>query len=348
MGFRVRKSFKVAPGVRMTVSPSGISTRVGVRGAGVSMSTSGRTTSSIGIPGSGIYFVSSSGSSRGSSGARNQRARAQVALDLTSHDYGSTPTKPSFASRWELKFWDALQSGADPVATAMKLEVDFPKAYDSLAYIELVARTPVQLDTERVGELLEYLVTSGYTADPYRDLGAHFVRASLGCDALNIPIGGALCAFVPQSRDALVWMALINRASRHADWRALLGSLPESPISTALLAWALVEEGRFAEVLRLTDTVTNDDDLSAFMLTQRAASLLALNEHGAAIETLRAALRYRSRADGVLMAARFVRAQAYVAQGKLSMARKDIDSIRAVEWDYPGIADLARLAASSN
>lgn len=41
MGFRFRKSFKVAPGIRLNVSKSGLSTSVGPRGAKVNFSSRG-------------------------------------------------------------------------------------------------------------------------------------------------------------------------------------------------------------------------------------------------------------------------------------------------------------------
>lgn len=57
MGFRIRKSFKIAPGIRMTVTPKSISLSGGVPGARISANTSGRVTRTVGIPGSGIGHV---------------------------------------------------------------------------------------------------------------------------------------------------------------------------------------------------------------------------------------------------------------------------------------------------
>ena len=54
MGFRVRKSFKLAPGVRMTVTPRGIGVSAGPRGAKLSVHSSGRLTQTLSLPGSGI------------------------------------------------------------------------------------------------------------------------------------------------------------------------------------------------------------------------------------------------------------------------------------------------------
>lgn len=55
MGFRFRKSFKIAPGIRTTISKSGISTRIGGKGFSVSKGKRG-TRMNVGIPGTGISY----------------------------------------------------------------------------------------------------------------------------------------------------------------------------------------------------------------------------------------------------------------------------------------------------
>lgn len=53
MAFRIRKSFKIAPGIRLNVSKSGLSTSIGGKGATVNLSKRGaKVTNSI--PGTGI------------------------------------------------------------------------------------------------------------------------------------------------------------------------------------------------------------------------------------------------------------------------------------------------------
>ena len=55
MGLRYRKQIKVAPGLKLNVSKSGISTSVGKRGATMNFSSRG-TKATVGIPGSGISY----------------------------------------------------------------------------------------------------------------------------------------------------------------------------------------------------------------------------------------------------------------------------------------------------
>ena len=69
MGFRFRKSFKIAPGVKLNLGKKSAGISVGGKGFRKSFSTSGRSTTSIGVPGTGLSYVSTSGS--GSSKTKN-------------------------------------------------------------------------------------------------------------------------------------------------------------------------------------------------------------------------------------------------------------------------------------
>jgi hypothetical protein len=55
MGFRFRRSVKILPGVRLTLSRSGVSTSVGGRGAWLTFGRRG-TRATVGLPGSGISY----------------------------------------------------------------------------------------------------------------------------------------------------------------------------------------------------------------------------------------------------------------------------------------------------
>lgn len=69
MGLRIRQSFKLAPGVRITVSKSGVSYSAGVRGARITKTARGNVTSTVGIPGSGISYTTNLSNPRSQTGA---------------------------------------------------------------------------------------------------------------------------------------------------------------------------------------------------------------------------------------------------------------------------------------
>ena len=57
MGFRFRKSIKLAPGVRVNLGKKSASVSVGGKGAHYTVSSTGRRTSSVGIPGTGLSYA---------------------------------------------------------------------------------------------------------------------------------------------------------------------------------------------------------------------------------------------------------------------------------------------------
>jgi hypothetical protein len=61
MGLRVRKSITICKGVRVNLGKTGASVSFGTKGLRQTIHTSGRRTTSIGIPGTGISYVTSSG-----------------------------------------------------------------------------------------------------------------------------------------------------------------------------------------------------------------------------------------------------------------------------------------------
>lgn len=60
MPVRFRKSKTIAPGVRLTVSKKSVSASVGGKGVRQSVSTSGRKTTTVGVPGTGVRNESTS------------------------------------------------------------------------------------------------------------------------------------------------------------------------------------------------------------------------------------------------------------------------------------------------
>lgn len=61
MGFRFRKSFKVAPGVKLNFNKKSTGVTFGGKGLHYTINSSGKRTASAGIPGTGLYYTESSG-----------------------------------------------------------------------------------------------------------------------------------------------------------------------------------------------------------------------------------------------------------------------------------------------
>lgn len=84
MGLRMRKSIQICKGVRVNFGTTGASLSFGTKGLRHTIHTSGRRTSSIGIPGTGISYVKTHGSAKKKNTGyqpRNQQSQYGTAAD---------------------------------------------------------------------------------------------------------------------------------------------------------------------------------------------------------------------------------------------------------------------------
>src|SRR5690242_18042261 len=98
-GFRMRKSIKLAPGVRLNVSKTGVGVSAGAGGVRYTVHSSGRRTTTVrsGVP--GVYYQSSRGGGRGRTTSRPTYAPPPT----------PRPVKPGlFAPRGEKELFKAL------------------------------------------------------------------------------------------------------------------------------------------------------------------------------------------------------------------------------------------------
>ena len=77
MGFRFRKSIKMGP-LRFTLSKSGVSSSVGVKGYRVTKTANGRVRRTASIPGTGINYVTESGGKRAAKARRQKKPRGRI------------------------------------------------------------------------------------------------------------------------------------------------------------------------------------------------------------------------------------------------------------------------------
>lgn len=77
MGLRFRKRIKLAPGIHVNLSRNGISTSIGPRGLTTNIKPGRKSTTTIGIPGSGLSYTTS-----GSSAAPTVSLRRIILLAL--------------------------------------------------------------------------------------------------------------------------------------------------------------------------------------------------------------------------------------------------------------------------
>lgn len=330
MGFRARKSFQIAPGIRMTVTPRGLGVSAGVKGARISANTSGRVTRTVGIPGTGISSVSTVSSGK--------RVASRVPIAAPSQ---AQPTKPGlFAPRWEKDLHKVLL-GADFGAVESIARTD-ARGRLTCIFADAIIHSYVAGDVERARSLTEVLWREGYqpSNDPF--LRKYFPNARV---QLNIVDG--ITVTVPFDREML-GLALAELRQMQEDIAGAV-EIVEQLAPTTLAAVSLAElygvQHRWTDIVELTDGVTNEDDFSTYLLIQRGVAFREQRYYDAAREAFKVAYAARSREATLRRMALIERGQTYLAEGKLAMARKDFEKVLAEDAQYPGLREhLASLS----
>ncbi len=329
MGFRMRKSFKIAPGVRLNVSKTGVGGSVGGKFCRYSAHSSGRRTVSAGTGIPGVYYQKGVGSGKRASGSRAAAPEPPAA----------SPLKPGlFAPKGEKALYQAIKAqNVQAIRGVGDEHPDFRIASYSLAGLMLLGEDPPQART-----LLD--IVFGHGSDPAAD---GFVRKYLATH-VELTIADGITAELPVSRDA-VGLALAELRQDDGDLAGAIDvveQLEPSAYTAVSLAELYLRAERLDEVIELTEGLANEDDATALRCVFRGAAFRHQGFHDAAHEALKEALRSRSRAAPIRHLALAERAANFLAQGKKSQARKDLERILAEDSGYEGVREqLAELDA---
>lgn len=97
MGFRFRKSVKIAPGVRLNFGKKSTSVSLGGKGARFTLNNKGKATTSVGIPGTGLYYTESVGGTKKRKGKSKMAALKAKKVKVPKED---KPKKPLHKKWW--------------------------------------------------------------------------------------------------------------------------------------------------------------------------------------------------------------------------------------------------------
>jgi tetratricopeptide (TPR) repeat protein len=163
---------------------------------------------------------------------------------------------------------------------------------------------------------------------------------------MELTIAEGVDAELPISRDA-VGLALAELKQDHDDLAGAIDvveRLEPTTYAAVSLAELYAASRRWDDVIELTEGVKNEDDASALLCVFRGEAFREQGFHDAAHEAFKEALRSRSRGAPIRHLALAERAQNYLAQGKKSQARKDLERILADDSTYEGVREqLAEL-----
>lgn len=327
MGFRFRRTMKIAPGLRLNFNKNSIGLSIGPRGAKYTINSSGRRTASVGIPGSGIYYTESVGGGR--------RSRLEETAIAAEANLG---TKPGFFSPGsERAFYefadnylrkDSNRSHTELKAEAERIKNDHPKI---APYIDFLMIGPTaRVDAKAALEICEqlYKLDDSFLEHPIAT--KYFDEFSV-----SIPIARGITFNTDYNNNFLSYSysEILQALGQPEKALQVIVRAKESEFKEVAILDLYLALKRYQEVISETDDIENIDDLSAIKLVFRGIAMRELDDDEIAIETFKLVTNKRSRSEEIRIFAMFERALAYEKLGRKAMAIKDLQKILSLNYE---------------
>lgn len=131
MGLRFRRSVKICKGVKVNFGKTGASLTVGTKGVHKTFHTSGRVTTTVGLPGTGLYWTETSNPNKRSNQSvnqQNQRCQSRRTTDAPSFSSIIEPVQEASSARQPISdsrsfttwYSESEQNGDDNVNKQMQ------------------------------------------------------------------------------------------------------------------------------------------------------------------------------------------------------------------------------------
>lgn len=321
---------KLMPGVRLNFGKDSVGMSFGVPGARYTMNSKGRRTVSVGVPGTGLYDVTTLSSGRSS---RNRSSGGvEDFWDKTSD--GTEPRPGLFASKAERSFYEFMRDiyGADGsvntsvevVGQAGALAAQYPKLNSAL---ELIA-------------ILHGISETG-TSDQAtaRALAAWQRRKELFSDRIvrkyfrgiypQVPItqGISSSGFYDAQCLGFIVSEVLQRDGKYEEAIAVLSAMVATQLVGISLADIEITAGSLDGALETTEDIKNVDDATAMMLVLRGIAFREKGLDDAALECFKRSIAKKNRSEGVIHRGLYERAMTYKKLGKKAAAKKDLEKI---------------------
>jgi len=333
MGFRFFRRIRIAPGVTLNLSKSGVSTSFGPRGAKFTVGPRG-TRQTVGIPGTGLFYTTTQ-SYKSKQPPRTQ-AQTVPAQSLNIGFFKSLvipADEKSFVEGCKALLQNDLQAAHAHFARSGSADACFMAGVIALK-LDMTADAEQRLQA---------------ALQRKESLGALLNKYGIEAGA-NIPITDEISAFVQaDAKGALLVLTEVYQEQKNFD-AALncLFELRKFDPEDILVKLSLIEiyyetfesdKSRLQSILNLSNGVENLSPVHTAILLYRASALRVLGLNEAARDILTGALRKRKdRSEDLLNAIQYERALAYENLGKPQLARKDFEKIFAVNPEFEDVA----------
>lgn len=352
MSLRLRRSIKIAPGVKLNFTKTGLGLTAGTRGAHYSVHSSGTVTRSVGLPGSGLYYQDRhSTTHRTTAPSRSAARRTMPVPTAPAVAPASLVPKPGlFASGTEKAYHRGVLAyfAGDKAATLAAFEeaLAHDSSVTSAHLFAGVAASNLD-DNRRAAAHLEAVVAAP-AGLPDR-LQAHYLPERIFSITLAVRITESITAQPPISElaAALMLAEVYQEQGRLEEAIGVVHQIHEAlpnPLVRLSLCDLLLADKDYAGVVETAAGVANESDVEMEILHIRAAAQVALDQRTGALDSFKGALaKTAGRDPGLLLAVRYDRALALEQFGQHARSRADLERIFAANPAYEDVA--ARLAA---
>jgi len=300
MGFRLWRRMKVAPGVHLNLSKSGLSTSFGPRGAKFTVGSKG-TRQTVGIPGTGLFYTQTQGSNSKKQAQPQQQPTHARSLDLGFFESLTTPSE-------EKSFIEGCKCLIDSESEgAYQYFSKSAELADSAFMAGIIA-----FKLERNNEAVQYL---SMALEKQGQLGTLLNKYGIQA-GVNLPITDEIVAFIESDyRGVLLALTEVYQAQGNLESaKQCLFALRKIEPEDVLIKLSLVEiyfdratdKNQLKAILNITQGIENESPIHAAVLLYRARALRMLGLNDASREILTATLRKKKdRSPDLMLALRY-------------------------------------------
>jgi len=342
MGFRFFRRIKIAPGVTLNLSKSGLSASFGPRGAKFTIGPRG-TRQTVGLPGTGLYYTTSHGY-----GTRKTFSRSSCQMPPPEAEPGSPP-------RLNLGFLQRLTTPENEksfIEGCKELVNDNPEeALKHFAVSQGLADAAFMggIIAFKLGRLTEAADYLNGALNQQNQLGKLLNKYGLEAGA-NISITEEITAFVgADQRGVLLALTEVYQRMNKPDYALqCLFRLKKLEPDDLLINLSLVElyfdagktnKNQLKAIVNLTQNIENESAIHAALLLYRARAMRMLGLPAAAVEVLTKTMgRKKDRPPDLLLALRYERGLVYEALGKQQQAKKDFEKVYAEDPKFEEVS----------
>lgn len=326
---------KLMPGVRLNFNKDSIGMSFGVPGARYTINSKGRRTISTGIPGTGIYDVTTL------SGGRSSRRAAQE--EVAQVEY-KKPAPGLFASKGERELSRFISEvfdvnggvgkAGDIVFSAQTIKGDYPKLAPALDLIAVLHGLRDESTSEAATVLAKEL-----WANRFAIFNNKLVNKYLSDIHPSVQVTPGIYAGGPYTVQTLGFMLseILQREGKYQDAVAVLHLMAPTQLVGISIADIELSAGDYDGAIETTDDIENIDDATAMMLVLRGIAFREKGLDDGALECFKRAIAKKDRSEGVIHRALFERAMTYKKLGKKAAAKKDLEKILVDDPSAAGV-----------